>query len=587
MQKILKLVTAFLLFASVQSTAQRVDIDKAKFVIKRTFLPRNPLAEDVFFYGVNVKNSASVRQYLQEDEIASRIKIDGFQRADGQPNSVTINMNFDEFIVRKNELTSRTEETKDKAGKVTKSYYYRIKLTYTLGAAYEVKSPDSKDIVKYVNYYDNNDFKVWESSEYSTSAEANRYYNDNSASIRANILTNLVNGLTNRISSYLRYEIGFASQELNEYFWILDSKKHDEFENNQKITKQLIEEMKRFTANSKPENVDEHFKPYFDYFNKLAKLDMEEKGNKKLVYAALFNLSILSYYLDDPIQSKVIAERLIKDDIDEKDGKELVKNADYLIDVFKKNNKFSTHFERKIPEADVSLIPKKNTISAANVKIVEAPAARFLEGFVITPDDKEVEGYFFNEFVNAPWEVQDGIRFIPASLFNDGKYDKKSIEKYSPKELKGMAVEKKLYIPILFSDISKLANGSPLGATSKKYFMEVIKDGKYKLLKYFEAPPSTMVFSGSMDAKPNLDNLEVFTILLSPNEEKGKRLTTSTLEDALMTNKVAFDKYQKGEYSLNGKPINVKRDMIDRMTAKSSLDKNINLEAIMEELNKK
>lgn len=587
MQKILKLVTAFLLFASVQSTAQRVDIDKAKFVIKRTFLPRNPLAEDVFFYGVNVKNSASVRQYLQEDEIASRIKIDGFQRADGQPNSVTINMNFDEFIVRKNELTSRTEETKDKAGKVTKSYYYRIKLTYTLGAAYEVKSPDSKDIVKYVNYYDNNDFKVWESSEYSTSAEANRYYNDNSASIRANILTNLVNGLTNRISSYLRYEIGFASQELNEYFWILDSKKHDEFENNQKITKQLIEEMKRFTANSKPENVDEHFKPYFDYFNKLAKLDMEEKGNKKLVYAALYNLSILSYYLDDPIQSKVIAERLIKDDIDEKDGKELVKNADYLIDVFKKNNKFSTHFERKIPEADVSLIPKKNTISAANVKIVEAPAARFLEGFVITPDDKEVEGYFFNEFVNAPWEVQDGIRFIPASLFNDGKYDKKSIEKYSPKELKGMAVEKKLYIPILFSDISKLANGSPLGATSKKYFMEVIKDGKYKLLKYFEAPPSTMVFSGSMDAKPNLDNLEVFTILLSPNEEKGKRLTTSTLEDALMTNKVAFDKYQKGEYSLNGKPINVKRDMIDRMTAKSSLDKNINLEAIMEELNKK
>ncbi|MCP9756878.1 hypothetical protein EGI26_17065 [Lacihabitans sp. CCS-44] len=587
MQKILKVVTAFLLFVSVQSTAQRVDIDKAKFVIKRTFLPRNPLAEDVFFYGVNVKNSASVRQYMQEDEIASRIKIDGFQRADGQPNSVTINMNFDEFIVRKNELTSRTEETKDKAGKVTKSYYYRIKLTYTLGAAYEVKSPDNKDIVKYVNYYDNSDLKVWESSEYSTSAEANRYYNDNSASIRANILTNLVNAFTNRISSYLRYEIGFASQELNEYFWILDSKKHDEFENNQKITKQLIEEMKRFTANSKPENVDEHFKPYFDYFNKLAKLDMEEKGNKKLVYAALYNLSILSYYLDDPIQSKVIAERLIKDDIDEKDGKELVKNADYLIDVFKKNNKFSTHFERKIPEADVSLIPKKNTISATNVKIVEAPAARFLEGFVITLDDKEVEGYFFNEFVNAPWEVQDGIRFIPASLFNDGKYDKKSIEKYSPKELKGMAVEKKLYIPILFSDISKLANGSPLGATSKKYFMEVIKDGKYKLLKYFEAPPSTMVFSGSMDAKPNLDNLEVFTILLSPNEEKGKRLTTSTLEDALMANKVAFDKYQKGEFSLNGKPVNVKRDMIDRMTAKSSLDKNINLEAIMEELNKK
>ena len=36
MQKILKLVTAFLLFASVQSTAQRVDIDKAKFVIKYT-----------------------------------------------------------------------------------------------------------------------------------------------------------------------------------------------------------------------------------------------------------------------------------------------------------------------------------------------------------------------------------------------------------------------------------------------------------------------------------------------------------------------------------------------------------------------
>ncbi len=587
MKNILKSLTTLLLFVGLPSMAQKVDIDKVKFTVKRTFLPRNPLAENVYFYQVNVKNSASVRQYLQEDEIASRIKIEGFQRADGQPNSVLVNMNFDEFIVRKNELTSRTSESKDKAGNVTKSYYYRIKLTYTIGATYEVKGPENKEIVKFSNYYDQGNFKTWESSEYSTSAEANRYYNDNAASIKAGIVTDLINTFTNKISNFLSYEIGFASQTLNDHFWILDSKKHDEFENNQKITKQLIEEMKKLTATSKPANTDEYFKPYFDYFNKLAKLDIEDKGNKKLVYAALYNLSNLNYYLDDPIEAKVVAERLIKDDIDEKDGKELVKTADQLIEIFKKNNKFSTHFERNTPEPDASLVPKRNAITATNVKVVEAAAPRFLEGFVITNDDKEVEGYFFNEFVDAPWEVQDGIRFIPAALFKEGKFDRKSVEKYSPKELKGMAVEKKLYIPILFSDISKLANGSPLGAAAKKYFMEVVKDGKFKLLKYYEAPPSTMVFSGSMDAKPNLDNLEVFTILLSPNEEKGKKLTTSALEDALMTNKATFDKYQKGEYSLNGKPINVKRDMIDRMTAKSSLDKNINLEAIMEELNKK
>lgn len=588
MKLFFKIIAIIFLLANQSSFAQKVDIDKLKFNIKRTLLPKKPQGENVYFYDVNLKSNATVRQHVSDDEIIAGIKIDGMVYAPNQPNSVLVNIVFSDFLINRNELITRTEETKDKEGKVTsRKNYYKTKITYTFGVNYDVKNSQKQDVISNINYMSANNYRTYETSEFGSSSEANKYYLDNNLSIKSNILKDLTIEMGRTLSNFFSYEIGYKAQSLNEYLWILDSKKHEEFENHQKITRKLAEELQKFTEKSKVEDINTFFGPIIEYYTKLSKLDIEDKHQKKLVYASLYNLATLYYYLDDPIQSKIYAQRLIKDDIDEKDGKELVKNADYLIDLFKKNNKFSTHFEREIPNPDQALIPVKSA-STQTLKTAEAvaQAPRFVEGMVITNEDKEIDGYFFNEFENAPWEVQDGVRFIASSLYNDGKFDKKSVEKFTPKELKGLVVAGKIYIPALFSDVSKVINGNPLGATAKKYFLEVIKDGKYKVLSYHEAPPTTMAFSGTMDPKVNTDNLEKLTVLLAPGEDKAKKITTSYLEEILATNKTLFDKYQKGAYSVDGKAINVKRDMIDRMTAKSSLDKNIDFMKIIEDMNK-
>ncbi|MCA0363081.1 MAG: hypothetical protein LCH67_03500 [Bacteroidetes bacterium] len=585
-----KIVVLLLLFISNFTFSQRVDIDKLRFSIKRTLYPKNPQGENVFFYNVVIKSNPGIRQFLTDEEIISEIKIDGLSQIDNQPNALTVNIIMDDFVIRKNELVSRTEETKDKDGKVTaRKNYYKTKITYSIGASYDVRNSQNVEVIKRTNYFNPSNFKVFETNEFTSSSEANKYYLDNSVTIRSKLLRGEVNEMTNNLSNYFSYEVGYKKQTLNDFIWILDSKKHDEYENHQKFSRKLKEELEKFTEKTKGDDTDVVFGPIIDYYTKLSKLDIEDKHQKKLVYASLYNLSTLYYYLDDPIQAKIFAERLVKDDIDEKDGKELIKNADALLELFKKNNKYSTHFEREIPNPDMTLVPAR-TASTSNLSqtvAVEAPKApRFIEGMVITNEDKEIEGFFFNDFENAPWEVQDGVRFIPATLFNDGKFDKKSVEKYSPKELKGLAIEKKLYIPVLFSDVSKLVNGSPLGATAKKYFMEVVKDGKYKILKYHEAPPSTQVFSGTMNPSTNTENLELLTLILAPGEEKAKKATTNYIEEILLKNKALYDLYLKGEYSIDKKPVNVKRDMLDRMAAKSDLSDNIDLIKIIEALNK-
>jgi hypothetical protein len=588
MKKTIKFFVLPLVLAASTLLAQRVDIDKSKFTVKRTMLPKQPQADNLYFYDVNVKSTPTIRQYIADEEIIQAIKIDGLAYAPNQPNSLLTNIVFDDFLIRKNEIISRTVENKDKDGKVTsKSYYYKVKLTYTLGVKYDLKNPEKADIIKSIYYLNPNSERYFETEEFKSSSEANKYYLDNSIQIKSNILKGLVDDMTSTISNYFSYQVGFKIQTVYDHVWILDSKKHEEYENYQKYTKQLIGELQNFTSTAKSDESEANLKPVIDYYLKISNLKKDDKQEKKLVYASLYNLATLYYYLDDPIQSKVYADKLINDDIDKKDGKDLVNNANELIDIFKINNKFSTHFTREIPSPDQTLFNTKATTSASSTAPpAKVPVARFVEGMVITNDDKEIEGYFFNEFENAPWEVQDGVRFIAASLYNDGKFDKKSIEKYRPNDLKGLMFSSKIYIPALFNDVSKVLTGNPLGATTKKYFLEVVMDGKYKVLSYCETPPSTMVFSGSTNPRINSDNLEKITVLLAPNEDKAKKITTSYIEEILMPQKTIFERYVKGEFSFDGKPINVKRDMVNRMTAKSNIDKNIDVMKIIKELNK-
>jgi hypothetical protein len=584
----MKLKTLFLfaiLLKTISISAQKLDIDKISFKSKRTLMPLKPQGDDVYFYQVNLKNSSTVRESVGDADIKSKINISGLSQVEGQSNSVIVNLSFSDFMIDKNEITSRTEETKDKAGVVTKKTYYKIKLTYNLSGYYDVKGPKNNFISESINIIKNYP-RYFESSEYGNQNDARNYYRDNALAIRNQLILDLVNDATGVISRYLSAEVGYRAQNVVDHLWMNDSKKHPDFEENQKMCKLVIDEFARFTYESVPENFETNIAPAVAYFKKLANGDMEDKSVKKSTFLANYNLGIINFYLDDLLEAKQYADKLIKAELYEKDAKVIIENINEVTPIFKANSKATTHFKRETQAPDQTLIPKSAGTSAVNQIAAKLEVPRFLPATVIDMQDKEIDGMVFNEFTDRPWEVQDGIRFIPGNLFNDGKFDKKSVEKYSPKELKAYTVNNKVYLLTTYSDISKLVNGNPFGATAKKLWLEVVVNGKYKILNYYEAPASVSLVSGKDWDKEKVPDAEPTALFLLPGEEKAKVMTTYNLEEAIEKTPALFKRYEAGEFSIDQKPVKTKRDMLDRLSAKASLSKNIDLEKLFKELNK-
>jgi hypothetical protein len=203
---------------------------------------------------------------------------------------------------------------------------------------------------------------------------------------------------------------------------------------------------------------------------------------------------------------------------------------------------------------------------------------------IVNKDDSELEGYIINYSNSDPWEIQRSVRFVSAADYNDGKYEKKAIQKFDPKEIKAFTYEKKVFIPIYYSDMESGA----ISLSSKWYFAEVLINGKIvKLLNFYDSPPSLQVGSlGEMERqKAALLKKGPGIILLEEGEEKAKNLTTMALEKIIEKNPELLKKYQSGEYSKDKKPVDMKRGLIEKLTARTELNENIDFMNLFNVLN--
>lgn len=453
MQKITKLSLLLVLLISKNLSAQKVDIDRSWFKVNRTLLPKSPLGDDIKYFNVNVKSNATFRLYIPDNEVVSKVDIEGFALSTKPDNAIQVNIKLNEFMIKKNEvINTRTEDVKNKEGKViSQKKYYQLKLTYTLNTEYDVINGKNNEVLEPQTIYHRQlNELTYKGEEVTSYAIAAKQYNDNGVAIRSKIINDEINNLIYRINGTLSFKYGYARVKTENFLWEMDSKKHPENEVFNSHIQHILDTFKTYTYTSKTEDFDATFGGDIEYFTKLSKLSTEDKQNEKLVQASLWNLSMIYYFNDNSVESKIYGQKLIDSEIDKKDGENIIQMANELEELFKKNNVYSTHFIREMPEPETIAVPEKEAIAA---EVKEEAAPQFLAGLVITNEDKEIEGFFFNEIAKVPWGVQDGIRFIPSSLFNEGKYDKKSIEKYKPKELKGLSVDNKVYIPVEYADL--------------------------------------------------------------------------------------------------------------------------------------
>lgn len=585
--RILCLVASIACFSLI-SFGQKVDIDKQRFNIARTLLPLNPQPAEITSYQVRINLSPSIRQLFSEQRIYDLIDIAGFNKssADGQP--LILDMDISDIIIGSNEVVSRKEEVKNKEGKVTRTnYYYKVNVSYSMGIAYSLASELGDPIIGNERIMSPTSSRTYSSQEFPTRAAAMKYWNDNRTALKGKLAIGHIEDACRSISNVASREIGYSKVNTGEYLWIMDSKKHPENQMHHDMTMLIIDVLKTFTFEEKPDDALEQLEPAIAYFEDLSQTSVNDKHTKRLVYSALFNLGEMYYYLDDPQRAKEYGQILIDKDIDKKDGENLVSKADRLNDLFEKNEIYSTHFVRNIPQVIQETYGGQvnNGFAGTNEKI-EAPEAKFFPATVITNDGQEIEGIILNYFAKTPWNLQKGFSFVPQSKIVNGDYDKKAVEKFKPKEVEAFVISDKIYVSALYSDVSKLENANPLGMVAKPYFLELAQNGKTKLLHFREFPISAGNLSMIARDEEAKREAEPTVLILGEGEEKAENLTTKAIEDILEKKPAVFARYKKGEFSKDGKPIDTKRSVLDKLEIKTSLDENIDLDKLLEALDK-
>ena len=87
-----------------------------------------------------------------------------------------------------------------------------------------------------------------------------------------------------------------------------------------------------------------NMQPLIEYFDSLkTKYTEDSKPARKMRYSAYYNLAVIYLLLDEPEKTIVEAEKLILNDYDKADGKELINRANKLIEDFKIAKTTSRH----------------------------------------------------------------------------------------------------------------------------------------------------------------------------------------------------------------------------------------------------
>jgi hypothetical protein len=247
-------------------------------------------------------------------------------------------------MIKSSTVNERKEEVKDKDGKLTGyRYYYSTVIIYNFPISYMVI--DNKGPVLLNETVSSSD-KTWTTEEYSSYKMAADYYNNNRSIIRSNLArTNMTQALAS-ISNSLNYYYGYPPASNPTKLWILDNKKHPEYEPMQVQWKTFKEVAARTTYEGVSDEDKKTLFSVIAYFDGLkTKYATSDKADKKLRYAGFFNNAMIyMWFLDNFDAAIKEAEGLIANDFDTGDGKDLRKEAEKFKENLKKNKVNSLHY---------------------------------------------------------------------------------------------------------------------------------------------------------------------------------------------------------------------------------------------------
>ncbi|MBK6565466.1 MAG: hypothetical protein IPL63_02140 [Saprospiraceae bacterium] len=374
------ILTLTLVCIAIFSVAQKVDIDNFRINIKTTKFPLNYIPENERSFSTKITGPQVYRGQDKEEQV----NIFGWNKTNENPD-MDVEVNMSSFRRGQPQLSNKVEEKKDKDGKViSRTTYYWVSVSNTgIGLvkvfgkknelpvvlskkqmekqkAKEAKEKEKKDKeiadnpflqnveteveeVKEVtsskkeHVYSQNISQsyVYETGRFTSANQAWNDYRSNNVTQANNHENTYISSYLNSINSFLNDMYGYGPFIHYAKFKKLDSEKHPEytmFDNATKAMKLILEKMR---YNQPIDQIEKDMTPIISYFDGIIKkYNKDEKGDKKMKYAAQYNLARIFQFLDRHDKTIEIGKVMIADDYEKKDGERFVEQ--------------STEFKRKL-----------------------------------------------------------------------------------------------------------------------------------------------------------------------------------------------------------------------------------------------
>jgi len=330
--------------------AQKVDLDRFYFSASYRDLPRTPLDTSYHTFSVSADTGPLSKLVVKSADLEQRVFMDGWRKLNYGAH-LQVQFHFGDVIIENTGVKENVEVLKDKDGKETgKRSTYVMQATYTYEAT--AKLVDYKGQVAGVFTFENrNDKRVYNSESFLTSAEANAYLRFGLLVVTNELIKHSADEAVNSLNATLTLNYGFPDRVANDFFWILNSRKHPEYENHHRAWINFKQAITNMSPDEPLDQVRTAMQPVIDYFNSIKKkYNSDSKSDKKLRYASYYNLAKIYWWLDDPDAAMKEANELVINGFDSKDGERLEAGAENLKQQLHSAKRDTRHFRLNVDD---------------------------------------------------------------------------------------------------------------------------------------------------------------------------------------------------------------------------------------------
>lgn len=328
--KKLILLTAivFFTFDAIAQT-KNIDIDKLKFKAVYKISPSKPLDPLFFYYNTKLESSGVVRNNVSLNDIENMLIIQGQKKTtEKEKATLTLEVSLGDFMITGTDIKENKRESKDSKGNVHISYNYDLIVNYDMPRHYKVINKDNiviDELKKVSRAGKFTDEKF--TRNFGSYGEAKNFWDNNRQSLSSQFMSQLAKDIASNASYYPSLYYGFFVTGVNDALMTMDEKKHAENEMFRKMTDSLKKEIEAMTPEIGIDKVK--IKDIAEYYKEIPTryTDPKRKADKKIRYAAYYNLCKLYLYSDEPQKIDEYADLLIANDYDEEDGEKLKEAA--------------------------------------------------------------------------------------------------------------------------------------------------------------------------------------------------------------------------------------------------------------------